>query len=445
MIERYTRKEMAAVWSERRKYQIWLEVELAVCRELAAEGVIPRKEWRELSQGGRVLLEKGGVDPRRVAELEATLRHDVIAFTTAVAEKVGPSSRFVHFGLTSSDVIDTSFALATVQAGKLLLEGVDAVVTELAKKAKAHQKLPTLGRSHGIAAEPTAFGLKFLGWACEFQRARARLERAVAGMKFGKLSGAVGVNAHWSPDFEERVLSKLGLSREPVSTQVIPRDRYAEFMWAVSSCGNSVERVAVELRHLQRTEVAEVMEGFSKGQKGSSAMPHKRNPISAENLTGCARLLRGYASACAENVALWHERDISHSSVERVAFPDATILLDYALHRLANLIQGLVVRRENVERNLRAPGDTLYSGHFLLELVKEGASREEAYYWVQECAIAAVEGKGRFLDLLKAHEGVGRYLGAAAIDRLGSLKHQLRHVDRIFQKATSESRGRARR
>jgi adenylosuccinate lyase len=404
---------------------------------MAALKLIPRKDWLELRRKVARLLEEGGVDPERVDHHEAVTRHDVIAFTTAVAERVGPLSRYIHFGLTSSDVVDTALSLLVQEAGAILREDIEALLKVLGAQARRHRGLATIGRSHGIFAEPTSFGLKFLGWQCEWRRNLERLDRALEGMRVGKLSGAVGVNPHWDPRFEERVLARLGLRREPVSTQVIPRDRHAELLGAIAICGASMERIAIELRHLQRSEVSEVLESFQKGQKGSSAMPHKRNPISSENLTGCARLLRSYAAAALENVALWHERDISHSSVERVAFPDAMMLLDYALDRMTRLLQGLVVRKENVAANLRKAGPIVFSGHFLLELVKAGATREQAYAWVQECALGSLEGKGEFLALLGAHPEVSARLDRATIRELGSMGYQLRSVPEIYRRADS--------
>lgn len=433
MIARYTRREMGRLWEDRNRYQVWLKVELAVSEELAAEGLIPAADWKELKAKCDQLMANGGVDPERVEFHEQTTRHDVIAFTTAVAEKIGPISRYVHFGLTSSDVVDTALSILIQEAGTRLLADIDSLLDVLKKRALELQKLPTIGRSHGMFAEPTSFGLKFLGWYTEWQRNRERVSRALEGMRFGKLSGAVGSNPHWGPAFEERVLKRLNLKREPVSTQVIPRDRHAELMDAFAVCGSSMERIAIELRHLQRTEVGEAMEGFQKGQKGSSAMPHKRNPISSENLTGCARLLRSYAQAALENVALWHERDISHSSVERVAFPDATILLDYSLVRLAKVLTELTVNEEKVKANLTQAGKTIFSGHYLLALVKAGATREEAYAWVQECALASLSGKGDFVDLMAAHGEVAGKLSAEKIRELGSIDFQLRHVADIYR------------
>lgn len=426
MIARYSRPEMNRIWEDRARYRIWLQVELEACRQMAARGVIPRKDWRQLEAAGTKLMKSGGVDPARVDHFEAITRHDIIAFTTAVAERIGPVSRYIHFGLTSSDIVDTSLSIQIGQAGELIRNQIRALIRVLDRQARAFQNVPTIGRSHGIHAEPTSFGLKFLGWKCEWERNLERLETALEGCRVGKLSGAVGVNAHWDPEFEEKVLKRLGLRREPVSTQVVPRDRHAELLMVLAICGSSLERIAVELRHLQRSEVSEVLESFAKGQKGSSAMPHKRNPISSENLTGCARLLRSYAQAGLENVALWHERDISHSAVERVVFPDASLLLDYALARMTGILDQLVVRRDRVAANLALAGNTVFSGHYLLALVQAGASREDAYAWVQECALRSFEEKGAdFVKLMAAHPEVRKRLTPARVRELGSLKYQL--------------------
>lgn len=440
MIARYTRPEMEQVWTEAQKYRIWLRIELAVCEELARAGRIPPDEWKRLKSKAGALLKKGGVDPRRVEKHEAVLRHDVIAFTTAVAEKIGATSRYIHFGLTSSDVVDTALSIQVQQAGALLRAGIEGLLRALRARAIEHKDLPTIGRSHGIFAEPTSFGLKFLGWYTEWRRNLARLDAALENSRTGKLSGAVGVNSHWSPAFEASVLKKLGLKREPVSTQVIPRDRHAELMACFALCGSSLERIAVELRHLQRSEVAEALEGFQKGQKGSSAMPHKRNPISAENISGCARMLRSYASAAYENIALWHERDISHSSVERVFLPDATTLLDYALSRMTGVLRGLEVRRDQVARNLESAGERVFSGHVLLRLVEAGASREKAYYWVQKCAMQSSGGPaGGFVEALTNHREIRRFLPAEEIRKLTGIQYQLRHVDSIFSEVLGKS------
>ena len=441
MITRYSRPEMAKIWDDRYRYQTWLKVELAVCEELAQAKIIPLKDWRGLKRRCDQLLTKGGVDPKRVDFHEKTTRHDVIAFTTALAEKIGPLSRYVHFGLTSSDVVDTSLSLLIQEAGKILIEDLRVLSKTLKSNALAYRNLPTIGRSHGIFAEPTSFGLKFLGWYEEWKRNLDRLEGTLEGLRVGKLSGAVGVNPHWDPAFEERALSRLGLKREPVSTQVVPRDRHADFFCTLAICGSSLERMAIELRHLQRSEVGEVLEGFQKGQKGSSAMPHKRNPISSENITGCARLLRASAAAALEDVALWHERDISHSSVERVIFPDATLLLDYALNRMNSVLSQLVVREDRVKSNLKKAGSTVFSGHFLLELVKRGVTRENAYAWVQSCALKSLEGQGDFIELLCIHPAVREFLPEKEIRKLGSLEYQLRHVGEIYRRALHQKGG----
>jgi adenylosuccinate lyase len=435
MIQRYTRPEMAKVWDDRTRYQVWLEVELAVCQQLAREKWIPRKDWALLKKGVEKLLRQGGVDPKRVDHFEGITRHDVIAFTTAVAEKVGPASRYIHFGLTSSDVVDTALSITVQRASDLLIQDVEKLIFVLKKQANRYRKLATIGRSHGIFAEPTSFGLKFLGWYAEWVRNLDRLREVTEGMRYGKLSGAVGVNAHWGPEFEKKVLHQLKLKRETVSTQVVPRDRHAHYLSTLALLGASIERIAIELRHLQRSEVGEVIENFAKGQKGSSAMPHKRNPISSENLTGCARLLRGYAQAAMENVALWHERDISHSSVERVVFPDATILLDYALTRLTRVIDGLVVQDKQVKQNLDRAGSVVYSGHYLLELVQAGATREEAYAWIQRNALASLEGKGDFVKLMSKDEEIKKRLPTKRVVELGSMRHQLRNVPEIYRLA----------
>jgi adenylosuccinate lyase len=442
MIQRYSRTEISAIWQDQHRYLVWLQVEMAVCEELRRECVIPPKDFAELKRKTDQLISEGGVEPKRVDHFEGITRHDVIAFTTAVAERIGPISRYIHFGLTSSDVVDTALSLVMQEVGAVLRKDIEALLKTLRARAQETRELPTIGRSHGIFAEPTSFGLKFLGWYVEWQRNLERLNRALEGVRTGKLSGAVGVNPHFGPRFESRVLDRLGLEREPVSTQVIPRDRHAEFLSTVAICGASLERMAIELRHLQRSEVGEVLEGFAAGQKGSSAMPHKRNPISSENLTGCARLLRAYAQTGLENIALWHERDISHSSVERIALPDATILLDYALARMNRVLEQLVIRKERIRENLEKAGSTVFSGHFLMALVKAGATREDAYAWVQSCALASLEGQGEFVSLLLKHADVTRLLSPLRIRELGSLKFQLRHVREIYQRALAETQTR---
>lgn len=435
MIARYSRSEAAEIWSDRSKYQAWLDVEFAVCEELAQEGLIPKSEFKKLSQRVKALEKKGGLDPERVDFHEKKVRHDVIAFTTALAEKIGPPSRYIHFGLTSSDVVDTAFALLLKKSGILLLADIEKLLATLKRLALKYKNLPAMGRSHGISAEPVAFGLRFLSWYTEWKRNHERLTSALEDVSYGKLSGAVGVCAHWNPGFETRVLKRLGLYAEPMSSQVVPRDRVAHFMSTLALCGSSMERIAVELRHLQRSEVGEVMEGFKPGQKGSSAMPHKRNPISSENLTGCARMLRAYATPSLESVALWHERDISHSSVERLAIPDGVVLLDYALNRLERVLSELVVNEDRVRENLQSVGQTVFSGHYLLALVKKGVTREQAYAWVQECALKSLSGGGSLIELLLLHPKISKILSEQEIRNLGSLDYQLRNVDAIYRRA----------
>lgn len=445
MISRYSRAEMLEVWSERQKFDSWLQVEVAVCEQLNREGKIPKRDWKELRSKCEEILSKKSLDPSRIAELEVQTHHDVLAFTTALSEQIGPTARYIHFGLTSSDVVDTALSLTLQKAGSLLQRGINDLLKILKKKALQYRKLPTIGRSHGVFAEPTSFGLKFLGWYSEWLRNFLRLQIALKNLSVGKLSGAVGVEPHWSPEFEVKVLKRLGLGCEPVSTQVIARDRHAEFFTVIGIMGSSLERIAVELRHLQRSEVNEVQEGFQKDQKGSSAMPHKRNPISSENITGCARLLRGFCVSALENIALWHERDISHSSVERVIFPDATLLMDYAIHRLIHVIENLKVNENEVLKNLQTAGSLVYSGHYLLELVSLGVSREQAYHWVQECAFAAQQGdvlgsnQGSFIEFLKAHPEIQPRIPEKRLKELGSLKYQMRNVMGIYDRVLGKN------
>lgn len=425
MIERYTRAPMGALWSDENRFRHWLDVELAVLEVLGQDGIVPRSAARQIR-------EKAKIKVSRILELEETLRHDVIAFTTSISEQVGDIGRYFHYGLTSSDVVDTALALLLKQALTMVRADLDELDSVLVKLANRHKTLPAMGRTHGVHAEPTSFGLKFLGWVAEFRRAAERLDRAIEAISFGKLSGAVGSYGALAPDIERRALSKLGLRVEPVSTQVLPRDRHAEVFCVLAQIGASIERVAVELRHLQRTEVHEVEEEFGQGQKGSSAMPHKKNPISAENLTGCARLLRGYAVSALENVALWHERDISHSSVERVIAPDATILLDYMIHRLIKIFKGLNVMKDNVKENLDKTKGIYFSGHVLLRMVEKGLSREDSYRIVQKAAHSAWANERWFGDELMKEKEVRERFNKRELAQVLDVKNYLKHVDTIY-------------
>lgn len=426
MIERYTRPQMGRLWTDEHKFATWLKVELAVCEVLAAAGHIPQKDWA-------VIQRKAAFDVERIHEIEAEVRHDVIAFLTAVAEKVGPAARHIHKGLTSSDVVDTALSLNLVAAMDLLLAGVKKVRAAAAVQARKHALTPMIGRSHGIHAEPTTFGLKMALMVDEFDRVAQRLRTARETIRVGKLSGAVGTHAHFEARFERAVCRKLGLVPAAISTQILQRDRHAELVGALALAGASVERWAQEFRHLQRTEVGEVEESFGRKQKGSSAMPHKKNPIVAEQLCGLARVLRGHAVAALENVALWHERDISHSSVERIILPDATILLDYMLARLAALVRGLKVNAARMRENLDLTRGLIYSQQVLLLLVEKGMTREEAYRRVQGHALQALR-KGRsLLDLLTGDPEV---TGLATPEELAAcfdLEPHLRDVRRTFR------------
>jgi adenylosuccinate lyase len=412
MIPRYSRPAMAAIWEPANRFRIWFEIEAHACDAQAALGVIPKSAAEAVWQRGTFEIE-------RIDEIERETKHDVIAFLTNLAEHVGPEARFVHQGMTSSDVLDTCLAVQLKQASDVLLADLDALLAVLKRRAFEHKLTPTVGRSHGIHAEPTTFGLKLAGHYAEFKRNRARLEAARAEIATCAISGAVGTFANIDPRVEAHVAAKLGLAPEPISLGVI---------------ASSVERLALEIRHLQRTEVREAEEFFSPGQKGSSAMPHKRNPVLAENLTGLARLVRGAVVPALENVALWHERDISHSAVERVLAPDATIALDFALARLASVIDRLVVYPERMKANLESLGGLVESQRVLLALTQAGMSREDAYSAVQRNAMPAWRGEGRFIDLLKKDAEVGRYLSPAALDRLFAEGYHTKHVETIFER-----------
>jgi adenylosuccinate lyase len=385
-----------------------------------------------------VIKEKAAFEVARIDEIEAEVRHDVIAFLTAVAEHVGPDSRYIHLGLTSSDIVDTSLAYLLKEAGLKILDGVDALLTVLKRKAHEEKTTICIGRSHGIHAEPTTFGLKMARYYDEMKRNRSRIERGIASVACGKLSGAVGTYANIDPDIETYVCNGLGLTPSTSSTQVLPRDRHAEFMSALAITAASIENIAVELRHLQRTEVLEAEEKFHEGQKGSSAMPHKRNPITAENLTGLARLVKANLVAALDNVALWHERDISHSSTERVIFPDTTILIDTMLARTTRLIDGLVVKRDNMEKNLNLTNGLIFSQKALLDLIEKGVTREEAYKVVQSAAMRCWQEKTPFIDLLMKDEAVSGKISRAELEQSFDLTYHLKHVDRIFNQIFTE-------
>jgi len=429
LIERYTREEMGRVWKDQNRYQKWLDVELAACEAWAKKGRIPKAALARIQK-------KAGFDVARIDEIEKTVKHDVIAFLTSVSDHIGEDSRYVHIGLTSSDVLDTSFALLLTEAADIIIDDLKQVMKALKKRARQHKNTVMMGRSHGIHAEPTTFGLKMALYYDEFGRNLVRMQAARATIACGKLSGAVGTFANIDPYIERYVLKKLKLRPEPVATQVVQRDRHAEFFSTLAIIASTVEKVAVEVRHLQRTEVAEVEESFTKGQKGSSAMPHKRNPILSENLTGLARLVRGYGSMAMENIVLWHERDISHSSVERVIGPDATILTDFMLCRLRGLIENMVVFPGNMKANIERSKGLVFSQRVLLKLAEGGLSREDAYAATQRNAMKVWKGgdDDHFLDMLLGDEQVTKVVKEEDIRSCFDIKLYLQNVDYIFER-----------
>jgi adenylosuccinate lyase len=427
MIPRYTRPAMGLIWEDQNKYQRWLDVELAVTETLAAKDIVPKDAAAEIKA-------KANFSVDRINQIELETKHDVIAFTTSVAEFVGPAARYFHFGLTSSDVLDTAMALQVVDASKLISAGLTLLLDVLKKRAFEFKTTVAVGRTHGIHAEPTTFGLKLALWYDEMRRQEARFREAAETMRVGKLSGAVGTFAHLSPEIEEESLAKLGLEPANVATQVIQRDRYAHYISTLALIGATLEKIALEVRHLQRTEVREAEEYFSPGQKGSSAMPHKRNPITSEQICGLARLLRSNAIAAMENVALWHERDISHSSVERVIFPDSTILTDYLLDKTASLVDRLVVYPQRMAENLDLTHGLVYSGELLLELVAKGITREEAYRWVQRNAMRVWDEGGTFKDKVLGDTDIVNVCGKKDIEKVFDSTRLLKNVDRIFER-----------
>jgi adenylosuccinate lyase len=431
MISRYSRPKMAAIWEPANRFSLWLEIEILACEAWAELGVIPKDAVAEIR--AKSAFDMAALVPR-IDEIERRTKHDVVAFTEAIAERIGPASRYIHLGLTSSDVLDTCLACQMRQAADLLLEDVAALETVVADVALKHKRTAMMGRTHGIHAEPTTFGLKLAMWLTEVRRAKDRLTRARDVASYGKLSGAVGTFANVPPQVEEYVCAKLGLKPEPISTQIIQRDRHAEYLAALGIVGSSLDKFATEIRHLQRTEVREAEEPFSEGQKGSSAMPHKRNPVSCEQISGLARLLRSNVQAGMENMALWHERDISHSSVERVILPDGTILLDYLLVKFRDIVQGMRVYPEQMQRNLNATHGVIFSQQVLLALSKAGATREAAYAMVQRNAMRAWETGEAFRALLLADTDVRKILSTAEIESCFDLEYHLRHVDAIFRR-----------
>jgi adenylosuccinate lyase len=431
MIARYTHPEMGRLWSDQRRFETWLEVEIAAADAMAEAGIIPAEAAREIR-------ERGAVDVQRIDAIEAVTRHDVIAFTTSVAERVGPAARWLHFGLTSSDVIDTALALQMRQSCDLILRDLDALAAAVRRRAGEHRRTAMIGRTHGMHAEPTTFGLKLALWYAEIARDAARVRQARASVSVGKLSGAVGTFAHLDPSIEAAVCRRLGLDPAPISSQIIQRDRHAELLSTLAITGASLEKFALEIRGLQKTEIGEVEEPFEAGQKGSSAMPHKRNPIGCEQVCGLARLLRGHATAALENVALWHERDISHSSVERIILPDSFLVLDHMLRRFTKIVDAMVVHPGRMIENLQRSRGVVFSGTVLLELAKKGVSREQAYQWVQRNAMRSFDEGRDFKTLLLQDADLTAVMPPAQIEQAFDLDRQLRHVDAIFQRVFQE-------
>ena len=431
MIPRYSRPEMAGLFSEEARFARWLEVEIAACEVLARNGEIP-------AEAVAVIKEKAAFDLDRIHQIEAEVKHDVIAFLTSVAENVGPESRYIHYGLTSSDVVDTALALTLFAAADLVRAGVEQLMGTCRRQALAHRQTVMIGRTHGIHAEPTTLGMKFLLWYADLERCLVRLDAAREGLRVGKLSGAVGTYAHLGPEVEAEVCKLLGLKPAPVSTQVLQRDRHAEYMAVLGILAANLEKIAMEIRNLQRTDVREVEEPFGSGQKGSSAMPHKRNPVGAENITGLSRVVRANVQAAMENIPLWHERDISHSSVERVTLPDSSILVDYMLHRMNEILSGLLVYPERMLENMNRLHGLTFSGGVLLALVRAGLTRDEAYILVQRNAMKVWAQEGSLRDLLAADQEVAARLKSEDLDRLFDLNYQLRHVDQVYERVLGE-------
>ena len=443
MISRYTRPEMGRIWSDENKFRMWLKVEIAASLALAEAGIVP-------AEAAAAIRDKGDFDLKRIQQIEAEVRHDVIAFTTAVAEKVGPDSRWLHYGLTSNDVVDTAQALQLRDASDIILRDLELFAEVLKRRAHEFQHTPMIGRTHGIHAEPITFGLKLANWYAETQRNLARMKTAAQQLRVGKLSGAVGNFAHLDPELEEKICHSLGLEAAPISSQVIQRDRHAYYVCTLAVIASTLDKIATEIRHLQRTEVREAEEYFSEKQKGSSAMPHKRNPITCEQISGLARVVRGNAQAALENVALWHERDISHSSVERIILPDSTILIDYLMDKTTNLIDKMFVYPDRMKKNLEGTGGLVFSGQLLLDLAESGMSREDAYRLVQKHAMRAWQQGLSFRDLVKKDKQITSRLSEKKLAQSFNLKRQLRNVGKIFERVFGDehvpaSRGKSKR
>ena len=432
MIERYTLPEMGKVWSLENKFQKWLDVEIAACEVHAEDGAIPNDALEQIKSRAAFSVE-------RINEIEKTTDHDVIAFTTNLAENIGEAARFVHYGLTSSDVVDTANALLLKQSCEILLEKINALLEVLKRRAFEFKDTPQIGRTHGIHAEPTSFGLVWALWFSEMQRNRERLQKANEIVSVGKISGAVGAFAHLTPDFEERVCARLGLKAADVSTQVIQRDRYAEYLCTLAIVSSTLEKIALQVRHWQRTEVREAQEKFKLGQKGSSAMPHKRNPILSERICGMARTVRANSIVGLENVALWHERDISHSSAERIVLPDSSATMDYMLAKTTSLLDTLVVYPENMFKNLNLTRGLVFSGQLLLALTQKGVSREEAYLWTQRNAMKVWDEGGEYKDLVMKDADISSWLSADEIARLFDVTYYLRNVDKVFERVFGQA------
>lgn len=431
MIDRYSRSEIAGIWTLENKFRIWLDIEIAACEANARLGLIPEDDLA-------TIREKAVFNVDRILEIENQVHHDVIAFLTCVGEHVGPSSRFIHYGLTSSDIVDTALSIQMKQSGEIILKGIETLIEKLRGLALKHRKTPCMGRSHGVHAEPTTFGMKMALYFKEFQRNRDRLVTAIDNASYGKLSGAVGTYSNIDPEVERYVCEKMGLKAEPVATQIIQRDRHAEFMAALAITAGSLDKLATEIRHLQRTEVREVEEPFQKGQKGSSAMPHKRNPILAERVSGLSRVIKANMNVALDDMTLWHERDISHSSAERVILPDSTVALDYIIHRMIFILDGLIVYPDAMKENLERTGGLFYSQALLLKLVEKGASREDAYALVQDIAMRVWKKEGTLRELAGRDAGIGALLGARELDAIFDISGYLKNIDYVFKNAGLE-------